>query len=99
MAPIDEWSTREKLCLASSVLKSGDQNWSDSAIFMSQVLIFKSNPIRSSVSRPLKTFSEPNRPNDWFHQKLCALQYQSLLEKIETETPKYGINCWIVLKD
>ncbi|XP_054167192.1 bromodomain-containing protein 8-like [Oppia nitens] len=69
VVPIDEWSTREKLCLASSVLKSGDQNW-------------------SSVSRPLKAFSEPNRPNDWFHQKYCAIQYQDLLEKIETETPK-----------
>ncbi|KAK9294554.1 hypothetical protein QLX08_010863 [Tetragonisca angustula] len=25
--PYDTWSTREQLCLASSVLKSGDQNW------------------------------------------------------------------------
>nr|XP_018903959.1 PREDICTED: bromodomain-containing protein 8 isoform X2 [Bemisia tabaci] len=24
---VDEWSTREKLCLASAVLRSGDQNW------------------------------------------------------------------------
>ncbi|CAG2100552.1 unnamed protein product [Medioppia subpectinata] len=69
VVPIDEWSTREKLCLASSVLKSGDQNW-------------------SSVSRPLKSFCEPNRPSDWFHQKYCAIQYHDLLEKIETETPK-----------
>ncbi|CAG2163175.1 unnamed protein product [Oppiella nova] len=69
VVPIDEWSTREKLCLASSVLKSGDQNW-------------------SSVSRPMKSFCEPNRPQDWYHQKYCAIQYQELLEKIETDTPK-----------
>ncbi|XP_069700176.1 bromodomain-containing protein 8 isoform X3 [Periplaneta americana] len=25
--PIDTWSTKEKLCLASAVLRSGDQNW------------------------------------------------------------------------
>jgi bromodomain-containing protein 8 len=27
MVSIDTWSTREQLCLASSVLHSGDQNW------------------------------------------------------------------------
>ncbi|XP_045783468.1 bromodomain-containing protein 8-like isoform X2 [Maniola jurtina] len=26
-APMDAWSTREQLCLASAVLRSGDQNW------------------------------------------------------------------------
>lgn len=26
--PIDKWSTREQLCLASAVVRSGDQNWS-----------------------------------------------------------------------
>lgn len=25
--PIDKWSVREKLCLASAVARSGDQNW------------------------------------------------------------------------
>jgi hypothetical protein len=25
--PIDTWSVKEKLCLASAVLRSGDQNW------------------------------------------------------------------------
>lgn len=25
--PIDKWSVREQLCLASAVLRSGDQNW------------------------------------------------------------------------
>ena len=27
MVSIDTWSIREQLCLASSVLRSGDQNW------------------------------------------------------------------------
>lgn len=27
MVSIDTWSVREQLCLASSVLRSGDQNW------------------------------------------------------------------------
>ncbi|XP_056302840.1 bromodomain-containing protein 8 isoform X2 [Danio aesculapii] len=27
LGPTDPWSVREKLCLASSVMKSGDQNW------------------------------------------------------------------------
>ena len=27
MMSIDTWSIREQLCLASSVLRSGDQNW------------------------------------------------------------------------
>jgi len=25
--PVDTWSIKEKLCLASAVLRSGDQNW------------------------------------------------------------------------
>nr|XP_046151788.1 bromodomain-containing protein 8-like [Oncorhynchus gorbuscha] len=27
MGPTEPWSVREKLCLATSVMKSGDQNW------------------------------------------------------------------------
>uniref|UniRef100_A0A4W4H953 Bromodomain containing 8 n=2 Tax=Electrophorus electricus TaxID=8005 RepID=A0A4W4H953_ELEEL len=27
LGPTEPWSIREKLCLASSVMKSGDQNW------------------------------------------------------------------------
>ncbi len=27
LGPTEQWSIREKLCLASSVMKSGDQNW------------------------------------------------------------------------
>ncbi|XP_046383670.1 titin homolog isoform X2 [Ischnura elegans] len=68
---IDTWTTREKLCLASAVLRSGDQNW-------------------VSVSRTLRGFDELNRPPDWFSQKNCALQYSSLLEKVDTPKRKRG---------
>ncbi|XP_075732249.1 uncharacterized protein LOC119176601 isoform X3 [Rhipicephalus microplus] len=61
----DTWSTRERLCLASSVLRSGDQDW-------------------MSVSSAIRPLGEPNRPNDWFSQKNCALQYADLLEKVES---------------
>lgn len=27
VGPTEPWSVREKLCLASSVMRSGDQNW------------------------------------------------------------------------
>ncbi|XP_037575601.1 bromodomain-containing protein 8 isoform X6 [Dermacentor silvarum] len=67
----DIWSTRERLCLASSVLRSGDQNW-------------------VSVSRAIRPFGECNRPNDWFSQKNCALQYADLLEKVESPKRKRG---------
>ena len=67
--PIDVWSLREQLGLASAVLRSGDQNW-------------------VSVSRQMKPFSEEGRPNDWFSQKNCALQYNLLLEKVDTPRRK-----------
>ena len=35
-----------------------------------------------SVSRQMKPFAEDGRPNDWFSQKNCALQYKLLLEKV-----------------
>lgn len=69
--PTDVWSIRERLCLASSVLRSGDQNW-------------------MSVSRAIRPFGENNRPNDWFSQKNCALQYFDLLEKVESPKRKRG---------
>lgn len=71
MISIDSWSKREQLCLASSVLHSGDQNW-------------------VSVSRSLKPFAEPNRPEDWLSAKNCALQYNSLLEKAGAHKRKRG---------
>lgn len=71
MVSIDTWSVREQLCLASSVLRSGDQNW-------------------VSVSRSLKLFAEPNRPQDWLSPRNCALQYNSLLEKTGAHKRKRG---------
>jgi bromodomain-containing protein 8 len=69
--PTDVWSIREKLALASSVMRSGDQNW-------------------VSVSRAIRPFGNPGRPDDWFSQKNCALQYSALLEKVETPRRKRG---------
>jgi len=71
MMSIDTWSIREQLSLASSVLRSGDQNW-------------------VSVSRSLRTYAEPNRPQDWLSPKNCALQYNSLLEKTGAHKRKRG---------
>lgn len=67
--PLDQWSLREQLCLASALARSGDQNW-------------------MSVSRALKSFADPNRPSDWFHQKNCAAQYGILLAMVETPKRK-----------
>jgi bromodomain-containing protein 8 len=68
---LDEWNTHEKLCLASAVASSGDQNW-------------------MSVSRSLKGIvnSSQPRPNDWFLNKACAIQYGKLLESVETPKRK-----------
>ena len=43
-----------------------------------------------SVSRSLKPFAEPNRPEDWLSAKNCALQYNSLLEKAGAHKRKRG---------
>lgn len=40
------------------------------------------------MSRPLKQFSESNRPSDWFAQKNCALQYSEMRESVKDEVPK-----------
>lgn len=41
-----------------------------------------------SISRQMKThLGSNNRPNDWFSQKNCALQYNKMLEEVEKETP------------
>ncbi|XP_047522724.1 bromodomain-containing protein 8-like isoform X1 [Pieris napi] len=68
-APLDTWNIREQLCLASAVVRSGDQNW-------------------MSVSRALKSLADPNRPQDWYSQKNCAVQYGALLEHVETPKRK-----------
>lgn len=66
---IEPWTIKEKLCLASAVLRSGDQNW-------------------MSVSRVLRVYGEPNRPPDWYSQKQCAVQYNSLLSNVGTPKRK-----------
>ena len=43
-----------------------------------------------SVSRQMKPFSEDGRPPDWFSQKNCALQYNLLLDKVDTPRRKRG---------
>lgn len=91
MVSLDTWSIREQLCLASSVLRSGDQNWYTITLFKPKsehrVWLYGS---RVSVSRSLKSFAEPNRPPDWLSPKNCALQYNSLLEKTGAQKRKRG---------
>lgn len=73
--PLDKWSTREQLCLASAVSCSGDQNW----MSVSRTLkLLCGNPKDSLQSRP----------SDWFSQKNCAVQYGQLLEDVETPKRK-----------
>ncbi|XP_030841425.1 bromodomain-containing protein 8 isoform X2 [Strongylocentrotus purpuratus] len=50
-APMEQWSIREKLCLASSVMRSGDQNW-----------VSVSRAIKPFIepNRPLDWFSQKN---------------------------------------
>ena len=43
-----------------------------------------------SVSRQMKPFSQDGRPQDWFSQKNCALQYKLLLDKVDTPRRKRG---------
>merc|ERR1719414_1381173 len=38
----------------------------------------------------MKPFSEDGRPSDWFSQKNCALQYNLLLNKVDTPRRKRG---------
>lgn len=49
--PLDTWSTQEKLCLASSVVRSGDQNW----MSVSRALRSLGDP-----NRPPDWFSQKN---------------------------------------
>lgn len=70
--PLDKWTTREQLCLASAVSCSGDQNW----MTVSRTIKF------------ICENGTTSRPTDWFSQKNCALQFGHLLENIETPTRK-----------
>ncbi|KAM7362207.1 bromodomain containing 8 isoform 1-T2 [Cochliomyia hominivorax] len=73
--PLDKWSVREQLCLASAVACSGDQNW----MSVSRTLKI----VCGSTKDALQT-----RPADWFSQKNCAVQYGHLLEEVETPKRK-----------
>lgn len=42
------------------------------------------------MSRSLRSFAEPNRPQDWLSPRNCALQYNSLLEKTGAHKRKRG---------
>lgn len=71
--PYETWSTREQLCLAASVLNSGEtnQNWK----------------MVSESLKPFAE-KEALRPPDWFSQKSCAVQYSYLLESADTPKRK-----------
>ncbi|XP_012257531.2 bromodomain-containing protein 8 [Athalia rosae] len=71
--PYDTWSTREQLCLAASVLNSGESvpNW---------------KTVSESL-KPFAE-KEALRPPDWFSQKSCAIQYSHLLETADAPKRK-----------
>lgn len=74
--PLDKWSTREQLALASAVLSSGDQNW----MSVSRTLkVLCGGNSKDNLQ---------SRPGDWFSQKNCAVQYGHLLEDVETPKRK-----------
>lgn len=77
--PLDTWSKREQLCLASAVSCSGDQNW-----------ITVSRTLKSVCGNGNGNGSGNNngRPADWYSQKNCALQYGHLLESVEATKRK-----------
>ncbi|XP_048585209.1 bromodomain-containing protein 8 isoform X3 [Nematostella vectensis] len=70
----DEWTVREKLTLASSVLRSGDQNW----VSVSRAI----KPVSEAGCCTVK------RPPDFFSQKNCAIHYSEMLEKVSTPKRK-----------
>ncbi|XP_060648802.1 bromodomain-containing protein 8 [Drosophila nasuta] len=74
--PLDTWTKREHLCLASAVSCSGDQNW-----------ITVSRTLKSVCGNNGNT-----RPADWYSQKNCAVQYGHLLETVETTKRKKRTN-------
>ncbi|TMW40507.1 hypothetical protein DOY81_014415 [Sarcophaga bullata] len=73
--PLDKWSVREQLCLASAVACSGDQNW----MTVSRTLKIVCGNTKDALQ---------SRPVDWFSQKNCAVQYGHLLEEVETTKRK-----------
>ncbi|KAH8346574.1 hypothetical protein KR084_005202 [Drosophila pseudotakahashii] len=80
--PLDTWSKREQLILASAVSCSGDQNW----ITVSRTLKSICGNGNGNGGGPNNNSS--NRPADWFSQKNCAVQYGNLLESVEATKRK-----------
>nr|XP_036674167.1 bromodomain-containing protein 8 [Drosophila suzukii] len=79
--PLDTWSKREQLILASAVSCSGDQNW----ITVSRTLkAICGNGNGNGGGHN----NNNNRPADWFSQKNCAVQYGNLLEGVEATKRK-----------
>ncbi|KAH8232378.1 hypothetical protein KR032_005126 [Drosophila birchii] len=79
--PLDTWTKREQLCLASSVSCSGDQNW----ITVSRTLkaVCGNGNGNGNGNNNIN-----NRPADWYSQKNCAVQYGNLLESVEATKRK-----------
>lgn len=71
------------------VIKTGELNQSEILKLDNEYTII-CFAIRHSTTRILKGFAEPNRPDDWFSQKNCALQYEEMLEKVEQPKRKRG---------
>ena len=59
---IEEWTTREKLCLASLALKHNNA-W-------------------NTVARQMQSFAEKDRPDGWSNQKMCAAQFDKLMNEL-----------------
>ncbi|KAH8258055.1 hypothetical protein KR038_005119 [Drosophila bunnanda] len=80
--PLDTWTKREQLCLASAVSCSGDQNW----ITVSRTLKAVCGNGNGNGGNGNNNIN--NRPADWYSQKNCAVQYGNLLESVEATKRK-----------
>ncbi|RZF41917.1 hypothetical protein LSTR_LSTR005685 [Laodelphax striatellus] len=67
----ENWSLRERLVLASSVLRSGDQNWMS---------------VSRAMRTMADGWGEP-RAAEWYSQKQCAVQYEQLLNTLAGSAP------------
>ncbi|KAH8283795.1 hypothetical protein KR054_001527 [Drosophila jambulina] len=82
--PLDIWTKREQLCLASAVSCSGDQNW----ITVSRTLKAVCGNSNGNGGNGNNNNNINNRPADWYSQKNCAVQYGNLLESVEATKRK-----------
>ncbi|XP_020811798.1 bromodomain-containing protein 8 [Drosophila serrata] len=84
--PLDTWTKREQLCLASAVSCSGDQNW----ITVSRTLkaVCGNGNGNGNGNGGNGNNNINNRPADWYSQKNCAVQYGNLLESVEATKRK-----------